>query len=279
MKKLAIVVDSTAVIDDSLKAKYENLYIAPLQILFGDEVFYDLIDMDSSSLFTKMNQSAFFPTTSQPSVGYLLELFEGLLEDYQDIIYITISSKLSGTFQNGMLAAKEIDGSRIRVFDSLFTACIEYNFVRKALEMSEEGSSKDEIIESLIAMQKNAGIYLCVDSLTHLGRTGRVSNIGAIVGGLLKIKPILEFVDGEIQLKQKIRTLSRAHLEMIHLMKSGISNNSMIQIAHAGAKDLALSYQKTLKSHFPNHQIEIHELSPVISIHTGPRTLGIAWIK
>jgi len=279
MKKLAIVVDSTAVIDDSLKAKYMNLYIAPLQILFGDEVFNDLIDIDSSSLFTKMENSSFFPTTSQPSVGYLLDLFERLLQDYQDIIYITISSKLSGTFQNGMLAAKEIDPSRISVFDSLFTACVEYSFVKKALEMSEEGFSKQDILETLIDMQKNAGIFLCVDSLTYLGRTGRVSNIGAIVGGLLKIKPILEFVNGEIQLKQKIRTHSRAQLEMIHLMKTGITNNSTIQIAHAGAKDSALSYQKVLQNHFPNHQIEIHELSPVISIHTGPRTLGIAWIK
>jgi DegV family protein with EDD domain len=279
MNNLAIVVDSTAVIDDILKAKHSNLYIAPLQILFGDEVFHDLIDIDSSTLFSKMNVSSYFPTTSQPSVGYIMDLFEQLLEEYQEVIYITISSKISGTYQNGLLAAKQVDPSRISVFDSLSTSCIEYAFVKKALEMSQNNSSRNDIIETLRMMRENSGIFLCVDDLAHLGRTGRVSNAGAIVGGLLKIKPILQFVNGEIHLKQKVRTLSRAHLEMIQMMKSEIQDTSVIQIAHAGAKDLAIAYQLTLKEYFPNHLIDIHELSPVISIHTGQRTLGIAWIK
>ncbi|MBN2605535.1 MAG: DegV family protein [Bacilli bacterium] len=279
MKNLAIVVDSTAVINDTLKSKYNNIYIAPLQILFGDEVFHDLIDIDSASLFTKMESSSYLPTTSQPSVGYIMDLFEKLLEDYQEILYITISSKISGTYQNGLLAAKQFDSSRISVFDSLSTSCIEYAFVEKALELSQNNQTKDDIIQALTTMRDNSGIFLCVDDLAHLGRTGRISNTGAIVGGLLKIKPILQFVNGEIHLKQKVRTLSRAHLEMIQMMKSEIKDTSIIQIAHAGAKDLAIAYQLTLQDYFPNHTIDIHELSPVISIHTGPRTLGIAWIK
>lgn len=278
MKNLAVVVDSTAVIDDALKQKYSNLYTAPLQILFGDEVFHDLIDINSSSLFDLMSKSTFHPTTSQPSVGFLLELFEKLLEEYDDVIYITISSKISGTYQNGMLAAKQVNSNRISVFDTLSTSGIEYNLTKHALEMIENGSSKSEIISKLSLLRDKSGIYLCVDDLAHLGRTGRVSNVSAIVGGLLKIKPILQFVNGEILLKQKVRTLSRAHITMVELMKSEINDSSIILIAHAGAEDMAINYQKSLKHYFPNHQIEIHELSPVISIHTGPNTLGIAWI-
>lgn len=281
MRKVAIVTDSTAVMGDELIQQEQNLYTVPLQILFGDEeVYRDGIDISSTEFFTKLGKSSSLPTTSQPSVGAVLDLFEKLIKDYDEIIYITISSNISGTYNTGLLAAKQLEDKKIEVFDSLHTSVIQKMYVLEALREANKGHHVDHIIKRLKKMRDKSEIYLVVDDLHHLGRTGRVNNMGAIVGQLLKIKPILTFEDGYINLRKKVRTLKKAYLEVLSILGSKeLDESSRIMIAHANGVENAQRVKEAIELLHPNKTIEISELSPVISVHTGPNTVGVAWVK
>jgi len=281
MRKVAIVTDSTAVMGKEFIDNNTDLYTVPLQILFGDEeVYRDGIDLSSKEFFEKIAKTSILPTTSQPSVGAVLELFEKLLNDYDEILYITISSNISGTFNTGLLASNQLSGKKIEVFDSLHTSVIQKMLVLVALEMAAKGTHVDHIVKTLTKMRSNSSIYLVVDDLHHLGRTGRVNNMGAIIGALLKIKPILTFEDGYINLRKKVRTLKKAYLEVISILTlSNLDESSRIMIAHANGLDNAKIVHKAISLAFPDKEIDICELSPVVSVHTGPNTVGVAWIK
>ncbi len=278
--KIAVVTDSTAVMRQEVLDNNKNLFTVPLQILVGEDVYQDGIDLSQEEFFHLVDSSDKIPTTSQPSVGAVLDLFEELKKDYDQIIYITISSKISGTYSTGRLAAGQVDGIDIVVFDSLNTSVIQHMLTEEALKLVKDGLDVFEIKEKLKSVRDNAEIYLVVDDLKHLGRTGRVNNLSAVVGALLKIKPILHFEDGFINLFKKIRTLNKAHLEVIDYMRTlNLDEDTKIMIAHANGLSNAIKVQRTLKELYPNHIIEISELSPVISVHTGPNTVGVGWIN
>ena len=281
MKKVAIVTDSTAVMGDEFVKQNKDLYTVPLQILFGeDEVYRDGIDLTSDEFFDKVGNTKVLPTTSQPSVGAVLELFEELIEEYDEILYVTISSNISGTYNTGLLAAKQLEGKKIEVFDSLHTSVIQRIYVEEALKEAAQGSKVDSIIKHLKKLREKSEIYLVVDDLRHLGRTGRVNNMGAIVGALLKIKPILHFEDGYINLRKKVRTLKKAYLEVISIMlEADLKPEDKILIAHAKGIENAERIKDAIKSILPDKEIEVCELSPVISVHTGPNTVGVGWVK
>lgn len=278
--KIAVVTDSTAVMRKEVLDNSPNLYTVPLQILVGEDVYADGIDLSQEEFFELVNTVEKIPSTSQPSVGVVLDLFEKLKEEYDQIIYITISSKISGTYSTGRLAAGQVEDMDIVVFDSLNTSVIQHMLTEEALKLVQEGKDVFEIKEQLKVYREKAQIYLVVDDLKHLGRTGRVNNLSAIVGALLKIKPILHFEEGYINLHKKVRTLGRAHLEVIDYMRTlELSDDTTIMIAHAKGYDSAIKVQRTIKEIYPNHKIEISELSPVISVHTGPNTVGVGWIN
>ncbi len=281
MRKVAIVTDSTAVMGKELIDNMPNLYSVPLQILFGeDEVYRDGIDITSEEFFKKLNKTSQLPTTSQPSVGAVLEMYEELVKTYDEVLYITISSNISGTYNTGLLAKNLIPNHKIEVFDSLNTSVIQRMFVLEAVKLANKGTHVDSIIKKLKKMRDNSNIYLVVDDLRHLGRTGRVNNMGAIVGALLKIKPILTFENGYINLRKKVRTLSRAYLEVMSILTDAdLDESSQIMIAHANGIKQAEKVKEAIKVIHPNKEIVIGELSPVISVHTGPNTVGVAWIK
>lgn len=281
MKKVAIVTDSTAVMGDEFVKQNKDLYTVPLQILFGeDEVYRDGIDLTSDAFFDKVANTKVLPTTSQPSVGAVLDLFEELVKEYDEILYITISSNISGTYNTGLLAAKQLEDKKIEVFDSLHTSVIQRIYVEEALKEAAQGTKVDAIIKHLKKLREKSEIYLVVDDLRHLGRTGRVNNMGAIVGALLKIKPILHFEEGYINLRKKVRTLKKAYLEVISIMlEANLDPEDKVLIAHAKGIENAERIKDAIQSILPDKEIEICELSPVISVHTGPNTVGVGWVK
>jgi len=278
--KVAIITDSTAVMNEKYVQENDNLFVVPLQILVNDDVYKDGVDITPSRFFDLMDEVEVLPSTSQPSVGDVLQLFKELKKIYDEILYITLSSKISGTYQTGMLAKNEMSNIKIEVFDSLNTSVIQKAMTEKAIEMANQGENVDNIINALEGMRDNSSIYLVVDDLKHLGRTGRVNNLSAVVGALLKIKPILCFEDGFINLAKKVRTLNKAHNEIVDILDSSeIKESSKIMIAHAKGWNHLEKLESQILEKYPDKTIEVSELSPVISVHTGPNTVGIAWIK
>ncbi len=277
--RTAIITDSTAVLNPEFVAMHDNLIVLPLQILFKDEVFEEGINIDSDLLFKLTSLRDELPTTSQPSIGRVITVFEDLKKNYDEVLYITISSKISGTHATGLLAAGQVEGIKVGVFDSLSTSVIQKMMVHRAVELANKGFGIDEIVTNLRKLRDEATIYLVVDDLKHLGRTGRINNVSAVVGALLKIKPILKFEDGHINLFKKVRTLKSAYKEVLELLeKENVTDKTLIVIAHASGEENAKKVKEMLKVKYPNKNIEINELSPVISVHTGPNSVGVAWI-
>lgn len=280
LSKIAIVTDSTAVIEKNLLNKHNNLYTIPLQIIIGNNTYNDGIDLTQEEFFSLMHETEQLPTTSQPLVGELSKLFEDILIDYDHIIYITISSGISGTYQTGELVRSMVAKDKITIFDTLSTSVVQRQMVIEALCLAKKAKDVKDIIKHLEFIRDNSEILLVVGDLKHLHRTGRISLAAASIGTVLKIKPLLHFIDGKIVVKQKVRTIKKSHAKIIEILKSEqLCENSVIMLAHASAEDYVKKLQDEIKLIYPTHQIIVSELSPVISVHTGPRTVGLAWVK
>lgn len=280
MPKIAVVVDSTAVIDKELFESNNNLYSLPLHLIIDDQSFRDGLDITPSEFCLKMKQASHLPTTSQPPVGDVFELMEKLVEQYDHIIYITISSKISGTFQTGMLVRNQVSNDKIIVFDSYFTSTIQKQMAITTLDLIKKGRSIEDIIENLEYIKKNSKIYLVVDDLKHLHRTGRISLSASSFGKIMNIKPILAFEEGEILLKSKVRTMDKVFKNLLELISNdNLTSTSKIIIAHANGYDNALKLKEKLLDIYPEHMILVEELSPVISVHTGENSVGLSWVR
>lgn len=276
---LAVLVDSTAVADE-LKEKYDNLYSVPLKIIFKDETYADGIDLTQDEFFHKLEHTPDLPTTSQPAIGEVETVFKELLKDYDHIIYLTLSSQISGTYDSGLMARQIVNEERITVFDTLNASIIHKMMTEEVLQMHAAGKSITEIVNRLNVMRENASIYLVVDDLKHLSRTGRISTTAASIGHMLQIKPILHFVDGRIELLKKVRSVKKAHQAMIDTVKAAdLHPGDFVSVAQAHGRDYAVKVRDELQTHYPELNVSIDDLSPVISVHTGPKTIGIGWIK
>lgn len=275
--KIAIVADSTAVMGEVAD---ENLYSIPLKIIFDQKSFEDGIDLSQNDFFELLETSSELPTTSQPAIGEVEIVFKDLLKSYDHVIYITLSSKISGTYNSGMMARQLIDDSRVTVIDSLSTSIIQKLMVIDALKMVKEKKTVEDIKIHLEILRNGFEIYLVVDDLKHLFRTGRVSQTSASIGSMLKIKPILKFIDGQIDLYKKVRSVKKAHQTLVDLVVDAeLQKGDYLMIAHAHGIEYAESLQKELQKKYPDLNVGIDALSPVISVHTGPKTIGVGWAK
>lgn len=278
--KIGIVVDSTAVVGKALIEQNDNLYSVPLKIIFGDDSYADGIDLTQDEFFHMLENTSELPTTSQPSIGEVETVFTELLETYDHIIYLTLSSGISGTFDSGMMARNIVGENRITVFDTQFASVIHKIMATEALNMIEEGKTLDEIVNRLELLRKNANIVLVVDDLMHLSRTGRLSATSAQIGHMLKIKPLLHFNEGKIELLKKIRSIKKAHKSVVEMVKDAdLKDGDFLLVAQAHGMEYASKLEHELKTVYPNLNISINDLSPVISVHTGPKTIGVGWIK
>lgn len=275
--KVAVIADSTAVMGD---VKHDHLYSIPLKIIFDHESFEDGIDLTQETFFDLLKKRTDLPTTSQPSIGEVEKVFKDLLENYDHIIYLTLSSKISGTYDSGMMARNLVEPSKITVVDTLGTSIIQKLMTLDVLKYLDEGKSVEEIVEHLELYKKSSEIYLVVDDLKHLSRTGRISTTSAQLGTMLKIKPILRFEDGKIELFKKVRSVKKAHQALIQMAKDAkLSSKDLLMIAHADGLEYAEAVKAELEKVYPDLEIGIDALSPVISVHTGPKTIGIGWIR
>lgn len=276
---IAIVVDSTAVAEE-LKTQYDNLYTVPLKLIFKDETYADGLDLSQETFFSKLEEAQVLPTTSQPSIGEVENIFTDLLKTYDNIIYLTLSSQISGTFNSGMMARQLVSKDRIHVFDTLNASVIHLMMTEEALKMIQQGSTPEEIMKRLGVLRDHARILLIVDDLKHLSRTGRLSTTSASIGNMLQIKPILHFNEGRIELLKKVRSVKKAHQAILDFVKDAdINSKDRMMIAQANGRAYAETMKNCLQDLYPDMNIEIKDLSPVISVHTGPNTIGVGWIK
>ncbi len=284
MSKIAILTDSTSGLTAEKAKKYDNLFMIPLQVLFGTEETY----LDGETITTKQffekteeiyNEQGILPTTSQPSIGKCIEVYEELLKEFDEIIYFTISDKMSGTYQSGVLASEEVDG-KVTVVNTLTTVAPQLFAAVKAAELAKRGLSTEEILEKVKPIYLDSKIYFVVSDLKHLQRTGRIGAAATVIGNALQLKPVLTVLDGEVTLVEKVRNINKAHKKVLGNIESlEITNDDMLCIISGDADEYAKKFEDHIKSINSEAHVSIDELSPVIGVNTGPGIVGVVIIK
>jgi len=274
MSKIQIVTDSTSYINKSFIEEHD-IEVVPLSVHFEDETETEGFVGEFESFFSKLANAKNFPTTSQPPIGSFVKVFEKAIDEEKEIIVLTISSKLSGTYSSASSAAKIVDKDKISVIDSESTAANLKAFVEIALEMIAKGHTRDEIVSRIEEQKKRSSICLTVDTLDYLQKGGRLSNTSAFFANLLNIRPIIALVDGKLEGVSKTRGKKKALEKMIELIHKDAFR---ISVCHIYALDEAQSVKETIQSRFPNAEVTVDDLGPVVGAHLGPKALGICYL-
>ncbi|MDQ3043831.1 MAG: DegV family protein [Chloroflexota bacterium] len=275
MTRIAILTDSTADLDHSLRERY-NITVVPLNLHIGEEVFRDQIDITSDQFMERLPATSKPPTTSQPSSGLFEETFRALAVDHDAIVAVLISSKLSGTYQSAAIARDAMDQNvPIELVDSL-NASLALGFqVIRAAELAAEGQDAERIASRLRASSAEYHIAFFVDTLEYLQRGGRIGRAAALVGSLLQLKPILRVDEGLVVPYERTRTRTKAVAGLDAFVR-GLPRIEKLGVLYTSDPTSAMELADRFGDLMPREQVLQAQMSPVISTHVGPDAVGVA---
>ena len=281
MAKFAIVTDSTAYIPAEYVRKH-NIFVAPQVLIWDNQIFRDGIDIGSDEFFSRLKTAKVMPSTSQVSPASMQSIFQPLVDQGSEVLGIFISSKLSGTLQSA-IQGKEMMGTageKVTLIDSQSTAMALGFQVLAAARALEAGANLKETVALAEKAHSRTGIFFAVDTLEFLHRGGRIGGAQRFIGSVLNLKPILELRGGLVEGIERIRTKSKAHDRILELVGEKTKGKSNIRIAslHANAaQDAKTLLERAVKELNPVETI-FTEVSPVVGTHTGPGTVGLAFM-
>jgi DegV family protein with EDD domain len=257
---------------------------------FGKEVYRDGVDIDGPTFYEKLRGVKTLPTTSQPSAGEFATLFRRLGREFDSVITILVTSRLSGTVGSALIACKQLQDEateqgdpppEIHVVDSLSTSGALSMLVTAAARMAEAGSHAKMIVRSLEEMIPRMRLDFVVDTLEYLHKGGRIGAASALLATLVRIKPILHMDNGVIGVLHKVRTAKRAISYLFELMEERVVNGVPVHVAvlHADAREIAEALKQKVANRFECAELFISEVSPAIGVHAGPGTVGLAYYQ
>lgn len=282
MNKIGIVVCGNSGID-YLEHPYD-IRVLRSTLLFGNDEYTDFVDIKADEFYTMLRENPeLTPRTAQTATGVILQTYETMRDEgYEEIIVITISSKLSGTFEGAIMAANMVEGVKVTVFDSLSVAYAETHMALEASRLAKEGRNTTAILDHLYRIRENQGLYISVDTLKFLVKNGRLSGASGFLGSLLKIKPTLHLTrEGKIEAVEKIRTRQKAINRIVEkFLQDHTETDIEVFIVHAHAGETVDQVRKMLLEGRPELKtINDYPLTPVVGAHAGPDALAIGWIK
>lgn len=277
MKKTAWVTDSTAFLDEELRNN-PDLYTIPLSVILDGEEFADGIDLTAEELYAKLRELKTPPKTSQPSVGAFKELYDKLAENYDQIIAVLLSSKLSGTVSSSEQAAQLVE-IPVTTIDSKVLAFPLSALLKKGIELGRAGKTAEEIRMELEKHRDENEIYVLIGSLEQLHRSGRMGGLQFFLGSMLSITPVISIENGVLETKEKARNTKKAKEKIEGYMKAAYGKHQFkeVYILYGLHEDKALEWQKELEPKFPNLTFRRCPLGATIGVHAGENTLGISW--
>jgi DegV family protein with EDD domain len=279
MRKTAIVMDSTGYLTPDIIDEYD-IRIVSLNVNIGEETFPE-IQLTNRDLFTKLKKISGTSTTSQPSVGAFLEVYQTLIQSgYEEIVSIHLSQKISGTFSSAQMAKDLMPEANIVIFDSGSAATGLGLLTWAAAEWANLGLTAAEIKTRLETLKEKTELYFTVDTLEYLQRGGRIGGAAALFGTLLQIKPILYInSDGVIDVFDKVRSKGRAWQRTLSELKRALASGKphRIGVIHVEVPEEAKTIVEELKRDYPGNEIQVYEAGPVIATHVGPGTLGLSF--
>lgn len=277
VKKIAWVTDSTASLDDKL-LKHPDLYTVPMSIHLDNEQYLDKIDLTPDELFQRLKTLKTPPKTSQPSVGEFKNLYEKLQENYDYVISILVSSKLSGTVSSSEQAAQLVDIPVLTIDSKILTYPLTVQ-IKKGMEWFASGLHIEVIKEKLERLRETYEAYVLVGSLEQLHRSGRMSGIQFFLGSMLNIKPIIQVADGVLSIKEKARSEKKAKEKIFGYLQESYKKFKISEVYLLyGLHDReALRWKEELEGIFSSIRFSCHPLGATIGVHAGEDTIGISW--
>ena len=275
----AIVLDSTSDWPEAAE-RFPNMRVVPLYVRFGDEMFRDHVDLSPHDFYERLRHATELPTTSQPTPQDFSDAYEQLAA-YERIYVLTVSAKLSGTFQSASLAADE-DGDRVRVVDTE-TASMAMAMLALAIQRRLEKSTTDDEIDALIGrFRRDNRVVFTVGTLEYLAKGGRIGKAQALAGTILNVKPILSVEDGVIIPIARVRGRQKALAEFGRLFIEATENHSglHVSIAHADAPEWVDVLTDLVQKARPEAEIDVvATLGAVVGTHAGPGAVGFFWFQ
>ncbi|WP_178024307.1 DegV family protein [uncultured Paenibacillus sp.] len=281
MSNVKIFADSTSDLPAGWSGRHE-IGLVPLYVVFGDETFRDGIDITPPDIYRRVEAEGNLPKTTAPSPKDFMDAFGPYIDQGQDIVYISLSSKLSSTYQNAQIAAAEFPEGRVHVVDSL-TLCSGIGLlVMKAVHLAEKGLGAAEIAGQVAAMRPQVETQFVIDTLEYLHKGGRCSGMQNFIGSLLQIRPVLKLVDGNIIPAYKVRgRKEKAVQQMLDnaLADKDNMDQDLILVAHTLAEEEALRLAAILREQTGAREVAIAEAGCVISSHCGPHTVAVMYAR
>lgn len=279
MKKYGIVTDSTVYLTEKQR-KDNNIGLASLNVVESTNSHRE-VDVDNDFIFAKQAKGVKF-TTSQPSPGEFLDLYEDKFkEGYEKVFVVVLSSNISGTFQSAELARNMLDDpSKVYIFDTKLAAFGSEMIAVELIDMIHEDKSAEEIIERLDRILTTSNQMFTVENLFSLARGGRISVTSAALGTVLKMKPIIKIIKGKLELINKERTYAKVHRFILKNIREDIGELKKVtfRITNTHSLESAEKLREVIISNFPDSKITFTSyLGPVFSIHVGYKGYGLSW--
>ncbi len=284
MSKIAIVADSNSGYTPE-EAKAAGIYFIPMPFYINEEEYFEGVNLTQDEFFEHLKNDANV-STSQPSPGSMIDLWDELLKTYDEVIYLPMSSGLSGTCQTATMLADDYDG-KVLIVDNQRISVTLKRAVQDACAMAELGKTGKEIKEYLENTKMDSAVYIVVDTLKYLKKGGRVTPAAAALGTLLKIKPVLQIHGEKLDSYAKARTMNQAKKIMVDALKKDIDDvfdgNAQevhFDIAHTQNLEGALAMKALVEETFPGCEVGFVEpLSLSIACHIGEGAIGLTWTR
>jgi len=283
--KIAVVTDSNSGITQEQAKKY-GVFVLPMPFFIDEETYFEDIDLTQEQFYEKLEGRADI-STSMPAVGAVTEQWDELLQEYDEIVHIPMSSGLSSSCETAVMLSQEYEG-RVQVVNNQRISVTQKQSVFDAVELVKAGKNAVQIKEYLEQVKYDSSIYIMVDTLYYLKKGGRITPAAAALGTLLKLKPVLQIQGEKLDAYAKARTVKQARTIMIDAVKNDFAKrfgdetgaNMHIFIAYTKDRETALDFKTQIEEAVPGQKVEIVDpLSLSVACHIGPGALAVACSK
>lgn len=286
MKKVAIMTDTNSGISPE-EAKELGVAVLPMPFMVDGETYFENIDLNHEQFYQRLEGDADI-STSQPSPESVMNMWDELLKEYDEIVHLPMSSGLSGSCQTAMMLAQEDEyEGKVFVVDNQRISVTTISSIMDAIKLVELGKSAKEIKEILENDKFNATIYIMLDTLSYLKKGGRITPAAAALGTLLRLKPVLTIQGEKLDAFAKARTTTQGKSMMINAVKNDLENrlggtdpdNFSLYVVYSKDLDAAMAYKKEVEEAFGVTDIPVYPLSLSVACHIGPGAIALAATK
>ncbi len=283
-KKIAVVTDSNSGITQT-EALERGIRVLPMPFMINEETFYEDITLTQTEFYEKLESGANV-VTSQPSPESVMKLWDEILKEHDEIVYIPMSSGLSGSCQSAIMLSEDYDG-RVQVVNNQRISVTQRQSALDAKLLAERGMDAAQIKDFLEKDKYNSSIYIMLDTLYYLKKGGRITPAAAAIGTMLKLKPVLTIQGDKLDAFAKARTSNQGKSIMINAIRNDMENrfggakadNIWLEVAYTKNEDTMRQFVAELEKEFPGFDIVANPLSLSVACHIGPGALAVACCK